>query len=96
MTNVVNSIPVTETGKQFQVNKWVRLGLSLLIVIFGAIITFALQYDWTTVVDPKTASVIVLGIGVIKSIYDSFAPSAGSNVIPTGSSTSLITHKSLK
>jgi hypothetical protein len=58
---------------QFQVNKWIRLALSLGM----AAIAWAEGFDWTSIVDPKTALIIVGGFALIKSAYNAFAPSTG-------------------
>jgi hypothetical protein len=79
--------------KQFQINKFARIGLSFLVAAGGALITAALQYDWRSVVPPEYAGIIVAIIGVVKMAYESFAPSADRGTIPTGNS--IITHKAV-
>jgi hypothetical protein len=58
---------------QVQINKWIRLGLSATM----AIIAWAEGFNWTSVMDPKTALIVVGAIAFIKSAYNAMAPSAG-------------------
>ena len=81
--------------QQFQVNKFWRMALSVAVVMLGAGITYMLGLDWNTIVGPDKAGIVVMVIGVIKTVYESFAPGAGVPVVPTGSSTSLVTHKAI-
>jgi hypothetical protein len=69
----------------FQVNKWLRFALSAFVALLGALIAWGLDYDWTKVVDAKTAGTIVFVIGLLKTAYAAFAPSSGSGSLPTDS-----------
>jgi hypothetical protein len=79
---VTGPVKVENTG---QVNKWIRFALSAFVAILGALIAWGTSYDWTKVVDPQTAGTIVFIIGLIKTAYAAFAPSAGSGTAPTDS-----------
>jgi hypothetical protein len=68
-----------------QVNKWIRFALSASVTILGALIAWGTSYDWTNVVDAKTAGTIVFLIGLLKTAYNAFAPAAGSGTAPTDS-----------
>lgn len=71
--------------RTFQVNKWVRMALAIAVALLGAFIGWALEYDWTKVVDVPTAGKIVAIIGIIKTLYVAFAPGSGSGSLPTDS-----------
>jgi glycine cleavage system H lipoate-binding protein len=77
--------------EQVQVNKYVRLGLTILTGALGLLAA----YNWSDLVDTKTAGLIVVAISAVKAIIDVLAPGAGVATQPTGTSTSLITHKSV-
>lgn len=81
--------------KQFQVNKFWRMALSVATVMLGAAITYMAGLDWKTIVGPDKAGIAVALIGIIKTLYESFAPGAGVPVVPTGSSASLVTHRAV-
>jgi hypothetical protein len=68
-----------------QVNKWLRFALSAVVALLGALIAWGASYDWTNVVDPKTAGIIVFLIGALKTAYNAFAPAAGTGTVPTDS-----------
>lgn len=77
---------------QIQVNKWVRLALTIGQAIFTSLIV----YPWSDLVGADSAAKIVLGITVIKGIIDSLAPAAGTVTQPTTSgSQALITHRAV-
>lgn len=76
--------------EQFQVNKYIRLALT----VVTAILTSLAAYPWTDVVDQKTAAMIAIAVMGVKAIIDAMAPGAGVTTTPTGSATSFITHKS--
>jgi len=81
--------------QQVQVNKWVRLILTLLAGS-GGLLALLAAYNWTTVTDVKTAGIITLVFSSIKAIIDLIAPSAGVTTTPvSGASASLITHRSI-
>jgi hypothetical protein len=77
--------------QQVQVNKYIRLALT----IFTGVLGLLAAYNWSEIVDPKTAGLIVVAISAVKAIIDVLAPGAGVATQPVGSSTSLITHKSV-
>jgi hypothetical protein len=79
---------------QVQVNKWVRLILTLLSGIMGLLAA----YHWTDLVDARTAGLLVIGLSGIKGIIDLLAPPAGTPTAPVvgATSISLITHKAVK
>ena len=79
---------------QVQVNKWVRFLLTILAGS-GGLLAVLIAYDWTSLTDVKTAGVITLFFTVIKGAIDLVAPAAGVITAPTGSSTSLITHRAV-
>ena len=68
------------------VNKWVQFALAALVALLG----FASSFDWTTLVSPKTAGVIVGVIGVFKMLTNAVAPAAGKSA--TATDRSIITH----
>lgn len=71
----------TEMPKgQFQVNKWVRLALTVFMGVIGILIAV----DWSQYVDPKTGGTIVLILSLIKGAYETFAPSSDKATVPTG------------
>lgn len=94
-TKMAVAEPETGINKRFQVNKWIRLALSILLVMLGAAITYASGLDWKTIVGPDKAGLAVVIISLIKTIYESFAPAAGVQVAPT-TGTKIITHEALK
>jgi hypothetical protein len=73
--------------QQFQVNKWIRVVMSLGVAALG----WAMAFDWTTVVNAKTAGTIVGILGFIKMAYAAFAPSSDKGTEPTGGA--IITQK---
>jgi len=76
---------------QVQVNKYIRLFLTVLTGALGILAA----YNWTDLVDAKTAGLIIVGISGVKGIIDVIAPGAGVVTAPTGSSASLVTHKAI-
>lgn len=72
-----------DPANTFQVNKWLRLFLSVVVALLGAVITWGSTYDWTQIVSPETAGKLVFAIGVLKTVYASFAPSKGVATTPT-------------
>lgn len=66
--------------QQFQVNKWIRVLLSLCVAVLG----WAMSFDWTTLVSPQTAGTIIGVLGLVKVAYATFAPSADKGTVPTG------------
>lgn len=68
-----------------QVNKWIRVALSVMVAVLGGLIAWGLAYDWTKIVDAETAGKIVFVIGVIKTLYGAFAPASGTATVPTDS-----------
>lgn len=80
--------------EQVSVNKWVRFALSAVLFGLGAIITFALQYDWSSIVGPEKAGIAVAVISVVKMAYECFAPSSDKTVKPTGGT--IITHRAVE
>jgi len=83
--------------KEFQVNKFWRMLLSVLLVMLGAAITYMAGLDWKTIVGPDKAGIAVMVIGLIKTIYETFAPGVGVHTtpIPESSTASLITHRAV-
>lgn len=75
---------------QFQVNKWIRIALSLGM----AAIAWAEGFDWTTVLGTKSALIVVGAIALVKAAYNAFAPSAG--VDSQGTNGWIITQKAIK
>jgi hypothetical protein len=65
--------------QQFQVNKWIRIALSLGM----AAIAWAEGFDWTTVLGTKPALIVVGAIALIKAAYNAFAPSTGVDTTAT-------------
>jgi hypothetical protein len=68
------------------VNKWVQFALAALVALLG----FAASFDWTTLVSPQTAGVIVGVIGVFKMLTNALAPAPGKTANATDGS--IITH----
>lgn len=68
------------------VNKWVQFVLAALVALLG----FASSFDWTTVVSPRTAGIIVGVIGVFKMLTNALAPAPGKTAAATDST--IITH----
>lgn len=66
--------------QQFQVNKYIRVLLSLFVAVLG----WAMAFDWTTIVNAKTAGTILGILGFIKMGYAAFAPSSDKSTVPTG------------
>lgn len=77
----------TATTSGVQVNKYYRMGLSAIVMILG----WALAFDWTKVLEPKTAGTVMGIIGFIKFVYAFVAPTPGTPTQPVGNNTSLIT-----
>jgi hypothetical protein len=73
---------------QVQVNKWVRFALTFLTGALGLLAA----YNWTDLVDAKTAGLIIIAISAVKGVIDVIAPGAGVPTVPTGTPTSLVTH----
>jgi hypothetical protein len=71
---------------QFQISKYIRIGLSSVIAVTGGVIAFSdkCAVDLTTIFDAKTAGTLVGVIGLIKVAYAAFAPSADKATEPTG------------
>lgn len=69
-----------------QVNKYARLLMSAIVAIVG----WAMAFDWTTVLEPKTAGTIMGIIGFIKFGYTMFAPKPGVATEPNGTGSGLI------
>jgi hypothetical protein len=67
-------------------NKWVQFALAALVALLG----FASSFDWTTLVSPKSAGVIVGVIGVFKMLTNAIAPAPGKTAVATDGT--LITH----
>ena len=67
-------------------NKWVQFALAALVAILG----FASSFDWTTLVSPKAAGVIVGIIGVFKMLTNALAPAPGKTAAATDDA--IITH----
>jgi hypothetical protein len=67
-------------------NKWVQFGLAALVALLG----FASSFDWTALVSPKTAGVIVGTIGVFKMLTNAIAPAPGKTAAATDGT--IITH----
>ncbi len=77
---------------QVQVNKWIRLALTIGQAVFTSLIV----YPWTDLVGADGAAKIVLGITILKGIIDGLAPAAGTVTSPTTSGAqALITHKAI-
>lgn len=74
---------------QFQVNKWVRLALTVLMGVIGTLVAV----DWTQYVDPKTGGTIVGVLALIKAAYEAFAPSSDKATVPTGGS--IVSHEAV-
>jgi flagellar biosynthesis protein FliP len=55
--------------KEVSTNKWIRFALSLATTILG----FLAAYNWSQLVDAKTAGLIVMAIGIVKMIIDAVA-----------------------
>jgi hypothetical protein len=68
------------------INKWVQFALAALVALLG----FAASFDWTALVSPQTAGVIVGVIGVFKMLTNALAPGAGKTAAATDGS--IITH----
>jgi hypothetical protein len=68
------------------VNKWIQFALAALVALLG----FAGSFDWTTIVSPQAAGVIVGVIGVFKMLTNALAPGAGKTAAATDGA--LITH----
>jgi hypothetical protein len=68
------------------INKWVQFALAALVALLG----FAASFDWTALVSPQTAGVIVGVIGVFKMLTNALAPGAGKSAAATDGS--IITH----
>jgi hypothetical protein len=68
------------------VNKWIQFALAALVALLG----FASSFDWTTLVSPQTAGVIVGVIGVFKMLTNAIAPAPGKTLAPTDGA--IITH----
>jgi hypothetical protein len=73
--------------QQFQVNKWIRVAMSLFVAVLG----WAMVFDWSSVLNAKTAATIVGFLGLIKATYATFAPSSDKATEPTGGT--IITQK---
>ncbi|MBV8848102.1 MAG: hypothetical protein JOZ16_00800 [Methylobacteriaceae bacterium] len=67
-------------------NKWVQFALAALVAVLG----FASSFDWTTLVSPKTAGVIVGAIGIFKMLTNALAPAPGKTASATDGA--IITH----
>jgi hypothetical protein len=74
-------------GSGVQVNKYARLFMSFIVMIVG----WALAFDWTTVLEPKTAGTVMGIIGFLKFGYTLFAPKPGVATAPVGEGKGLIT-----
>lgn len=72
-----------DPSKTFQVNKWLRIALSIGVLFLGAVIGWGADYDWTQIVTKETAGKIVFAFGLLKTIYASFAPGSGVATTPT-------------
>lgn len=84
----------TSTLRQVSTNKWIRFALSAAATLTG----FLMAYDWTSLVEPKTAGLIVMGIGILKMIIDAISPGPGVMTVPqagTGFTGTVFTHKSV-
>jgi hypothetical protein len=68
------------------INKWVQFALAALVALLG----FAASFDWTALVSPQMAGVIVGVIGVFKMLTNALAPGAGKSAAATDGS--IITH----
>lgn len=68
-------------------NKWIQFGLSALIAFTGV----AIGFDWTSVVEPRTAGVIVAALGAVKMVLNALAPPPGATAVPTDGG--VISHK---
>ncbi len=68
------------------VNKWVQFALAALVALLG----FASSFDWTTIVSPQSAGIIVGVIGVFKMMTNALAPAPGTGAAPTDGT--IITH----
>jgi hypothetical protein len=73
--------------QQFQVNKYIRIVMSLFVAVLG----WAMSFDWTTIVTTQTAGTIIGILGLIKVGYATFAPASDKATLPTGAA--IITQK---
>jgi hypothetical protein len=73
-------------GRNHAGQQMVRFGLAALVAVLG----FASSCDWTTLVSPKTAGVIVGLIGVFKMLTNAIAPAPGKTAAATDGT--IITH----
>jgi hypothetical protein len=82
------SVPGQQPRKEdvMLLNKWVQFALAALVALLG----FASSFDWTALVAPKTAGVIVGVIGVFKMITNAIAPAPGKTAAATDGA--IITH----
>jgi hypothetical protein len=82
------AVPGQQPRKEYVMllNKWVQFALAALVALLG----FASSFDWTALVAPKTAGVIVGVIGVFKMITNAIAPAPGKTAAATDGA--IITH----
>jgi hypothetical protein len=79
---------------QYATNKWVLFALGLGAAVLG----FLAKFDWTSLLEAKTAGIVVGLIGIIQAGLAAISPSAGSQVQPTDSGSLkglLFTHKAI-
>jgi len=74
---------------QVQVNKYIRLALTVLTGLLGLLAA----YNWGDIVDQKTAGILVVAFSGVKAIIDAIAPGSGVQTAPTGDT--VITHKAV-
>lgn len=74
---------IVKPTQTFQINKWLRVFLSLLVALLGAVITWGTSYDWAKIMDADTAGKMVFALGVLKTLYAAFAPGSGVATTPT-------------
>lgn len=60
-------------------NKWIRAALSVGIILLGGLEAL----NWTDLVSPQTAGVVVGAIGIFKLIFNVLAPASGQIARPT-------------
>ena len=58
-------------------NKWIQFGLSAAIAFAGV----AVGFDWSSVVGPRAAGVVVAALGGLKMVLNAMAPPPGAQVV---------------
>lgn len=80
--------------EKYATNKWIRVALGAAVAVIG----YLVGVHWTDYVDPRTAGVLALILGILQTAIAAISPGAGDPVTSlrgTGLKGLVFTHKTI-